>query len=125
MFDYILTGPTSGVSAGQYIMGLILDSILIVNPDFKISDEGKDLIKRWGCVVIACAITVYFFRQNLIGIHESSGKALKIMIATTIMAGIILLWCGLTLLIRGPVNPIFRRPTSTRRSSTRTPPLSS
>ena len=24
MFDYILTGPTSGVSAGQYIMGLIL-----------------------------------------------------------------------------------------------------
>jgi hypothetical protein len=23
MFDYILTGPTSGVSAGQYIMGLI------------------------------------------------------------------------------------------------------
>src|SRR5262249_42142884 len=24
MFDYILTGPTSGVSAGQYIMGLLL-----------------------------------------------------------------------------------------------------
>src|SRR3979411_1327237 len=24
MFDYILTGPTSGVSAGQYIMGLFL-----------------------------------------------------------------------------------------------------
>ena len=23
MFDYILTGPTSGVSAGQYIMGLV------------------------------------------------------------------------------------------------------
>src|SRR5579884_3065887 len=27
MFDYILTGPTSGVSAGQYIVGLILDVV--------------------------------------------------------------------------------------------------
>src|SRR6202790_3634930 len=102
MFDYILTGPTSGVSAGQYIMGLILDSILIVNPDFKISDEGKDLIKRWGSVVIACAVTVYFFRQNLIGIHESSGKALKIMIATTVMAVVMILWCLVTLVVQGP-----------------------
>ena len=25
MFDYILTGPISGVSAGQYIIGLLLD----------------------------------------------------------------------------------------------------
>ena len=111
MFDYILTGPTSGVSAGQYIMGLLLDSLAIVNPDLlKISEEGKDAVRRWGSVLIACAVTLYFFRQNLIGIHESSGKALKIMVATTIMAGIMLLWCGLTLLIRGPVNPIFRGP---------------
>src|SRR4030081_261309 len=27
MFDYILTGPISGVSAGQYIVGLILEII--------------------------------------------------------------------------------------------------
>ena len=27
MFDYILTGPISGVSAGQYIMGLVLDML--------------------------------------------------------------------------------------------------
>ena len=26
MFDYVLTGPISGVSAGQYILGLILES---------------------------------------------------------------------------------------------------
>ena len=39
--------------------------------------------------MIAIAITLYFFRKNLIGIHESSEKALKIMIATTIMAVII------------------------------------
>ena len=35
-------------------------------------------------------ITLYFFRQNLLGIHESSDKALKIMIATTVMAVVML-----------------------------------
>jgi amino acid transporter/nucleotide-binding universal stress UspA family protein len=106
MFDYILTGPTSGVSAGQYIMGLLLDSLTIINPDFKIQGEAaREGVKRWGAVAIACGITVYFFIQNLRGIHESSGKALKIMIATTIMAVLILGWCGLTLLIQGPANP--------------------
>src|SRR6478736_2475082 len=33
MFDYILTGPISGVSAGQYIMGLILQFINLASPD--------------------------------------------------------------------------------------------
>jgi amino acid transporter len=106
MFDYILTGPTSGVSAGQYIVGLILDSLAIISPEMNVTDAGnRDLIKRWGSVLIACGITLYFFRQNLLGIHESSGKALKIMIATTIMAVVILIWCLLTLAIRGPANP--------------------
>src|SRR6476660_3928261 len=27
LFDYVLTGPISGVSAGQYIVGLILDTL--------------------------------------------------------------------------------------------------
>src|SRR3974377_198345 len=34
MFDYILTGPTSGVSAGQYIMGMILQFLGLFAPDF-------------------------------------------------------------------------------------------
>ena len=53
-------------------------------------------------VVIACGVTLYFFRQNLLGIHESSDKALKIMIATTVMAVVILVWCGVTLFVKGP-----------------------
>ncbi len=57
-------------------------------------------------MAIACAVTVYFLRQNLLGIHESSGKALKIMLATTIMGVVMLGWSGLTLAVRGPVNPI-------------------
>src|SRR5947207_1109160 len=87
MFDYILTGPISSVSAGQYIVGLILDSLAIYDPRLAVQDAAtKDAIRSWGSVIIAVAITLYFFRQNLIGIHESSDKAMKIMIATTVMA---------------------------------------
>ncbi|MGA2797371.1 MAG: amino acid permease [Thermoguttaceae bacterium] len=110
MFDYILTGPTSAVSAGQYIVGLLLDTLRIINPDLQFSPDAADAVRRWGSVVIACLITLYFFRQNLLGIHESSGKALKIMYATTVMAAVMLIWCGATLIVRGPVNKVPMTP---------------
>ncbi len=102
MFDYILTGPISGVSAGQYIIGLCRDLYLhIGRPDILQGSEAYQAVVNsfkvymdWGSVVIAICITLYFFRQNLIGIHESSEKALKIMIATTIMAAVVMSWCG-------------------------------
>src|SRR5438045_743146 len=111
MFDYVLTGPTSGVSAGQYIVGLVRAIIQLASPDLfqtlHLSDQATwDLWKRWGSVLIATLITLYFFRQNLIGIHESSDKALKIMIATTIMGAIMLVWCAVTLIVQGPVNRV-------------------
>src|SRR5450756_1561712 len=100
MFDYILTGPTSGVSAGQYIMGLLMQTLNLVfeqlGEPLDISEPVEDVIKRWGAVFLAIAVTLYFFRQNLKGIHESSEKALKIMIATTIMAVIMITWCIVT-----------------------------
>src|SRR6516164_139429 len=94
MFDYVLTGPTSGVSAGQYIMGLLLQLANLASPDaYKAmrldqQDPGQvgEAVIRWGSVVLASLVTLYFLRQNLLGIQESSDKALKIMIATTIMA---------------------------------------
>jgi amino acid transporter/nucleotide-binding universal stress UspA family protein len=110
MFDYILTGPTSAVSAGQYIVGLLLDTVRIINPDLQFSPDTADAVRRWGSVIIACLITLYFFRQNVLGIHESSGKALKIMFATTVMAAVMLVWCGATLLVRGPVNNVPMTP---------------
>ena len=107
MFDYILTGPTSAVSAGAYIMGLAYDTIRFKYPGFLEAAGDKDAFTRWGAVLIAVLITLYFFRQNIIGIHESSGKVLKIMYATTVMAVVILVWCGITLWLRGgPVNPV-------------------
>src|SRR5258708_26047443 len=77
LFDYILTGPISSVSAGQYLIGWILEFVALTNPHLAITDAGvRADIKQYGSVVIAVSITLYFFRQNLIGIHESSGKAL-------------------------------------------------
>ncbi len=50
----------------------------------------------------AVLVTVYFWWSNIKGLHESSGKALRIMQVTTVMVVIFLVWCGLTLLVRGP-----------------------
>jgi amino acid transporter len=101
IFDYLLTGPISGVSAGHYLMGLVLDTLRIfelwVPPDV----ASRDVIKAWGAVAICIAATLYFYRLNIIGIHESSDRALKIMYATTIMVVVMLVWCGLTLAING------------------------
>jgi amino acid transporter len=111
MFDYILTGPTSGVSAGQYIMGLLIQTLrLIFGEQLGISETTEDFLKRWGAVLLAVGVTLYFFRQNLIGIHESSEKALKIMVATTIMAGVMITWCVLTLIVNGAANHVPWQP---------------
>jgi amino acid transporter len=105
LFDYVLTGPISGVSAGQYIVGLILETLTNLF-GLHIGESTAGSIKNWGSVAIACAATLYFLRQNLLGIHESSGKALKIMIATTVMAVVILTWSVVTLVVNGPVNSV-------------------
>lgn len=110
LFDYVLTGPISGVSAGQYVMGLILETWAHMAGS-PISPQSRDWWKSVGSVVIACVITIYFFRLNVVGIHESSDKALKIMAATTVMGVIILAWSALTLLIRGTQNKITFQPT--------------
>src|SRR5437667_3577328 len=38
MFDYILTGPISGVSAGRYIIGLVIETLEQIDPNFRILD---------------------------------------------------------------------------------------
>jgi amino acid transporter len=102
MFDYVLTGPISGVSACQYLIGLLLDTVAYLNPDLKITDfQTRTQIVNLGSMFLCCAITIYFFWQNLKGIHESSDKALKIMMATTVMAVVMLTWSCATLAIQG------------------------
>lgn len=96
IFDYILTGPISSVTAGQYLISLILE--LLEKSGHPLAEsQALTQFKNWGAVVFASAVTIYFFRQNLRGIHESSDKAFKIMIATTVMAVILIGWCLVTL----------------------------
>jgi len=105
LFDYILTGPISGVSAGQYVIGLGLETLERV-AGLVILESTRDGIKGWGSVAIACCITIYFLRQNLLGLHESSRKALRIMMAMTVMGVVMLIWSGVTLYLEGPKNDL-------------------
>ncbi|HWE53010.1 MAG TPA: APC family permease [Bryobacteraceae bacterium] len=95
LFDYILTGPISVVSAGQYLAGLINEISAMVHSTVQISPN-------WFSAGFAILVTIYFWWLNIKGMHESSGKALRIMQITTVMVVIFLVWAPLTLIIRGP-----------------------
>jgi len=107
MFDYILTGPISGVSAGQYIAGLMNDIFATADAHgwipraVHIMFHGTPQVDvNWTSVVFAVAVTVYFWWENTKGIGESSEKALRVMQITTVMVVILLAWSGLTLLMQ-------------------------
>ncbi|HYR84605.1 MAG TPA: APC family permease [Terriglobia bacterium] len=95
LFDYVLTGPISSVSAGQYLGRLANEAGELLNIQFRIAPNQF-------AVFFAILVTLYFWWSNIKGLHESSGKALRIMQVTTVMVVIFLVWCGLTLLVRGP-----------------------
>ena len=94
VFDYILTGPISVVSAGQYL-GALLNEIS------ELLKAGYHINVNLFAAGAGILITTYFWWQNIKGVHESSGKALRIMQITTVMVGILLIWCPLTILISG------------------------
>jgi len=94
VFDYILTGPISSVSAGQYLAGLINETAEMVRRPFHVD---TDLF----ATVFGVAVTLYFWWANTKGIQESSTKALRIMQITTVMVVVILIWAPVTLLLRG------------------------
>lgn len=98
MFDYILTGPISGVSAGQYITGLLnelMDQGALHGwlPVALISGHAARHLPVNGTSALFCAVvTIYFWWQNIKGIEESSDKALEVMKVTTIMVVLLLGW---------------------------------
>ena len=93
MFDYILTGPISGVSAGQYLVGLIAQTSTYFGHAWAPTKATTNLLAAG----IAILITLYFWWRNTRGIHESSDDALKIMYLTTVMVVVLILWCGFTI----------------------------
>ncbi|MGD0628555.1 MAG: APC family permease [Terracidiphilus sp.] len=118
MFDYILTGPISGVSAGQYITGLMNELMNVANtshwlPPALMSANGTpyQFDMNHTSAVFAAVVTIYYWWQNIKGIEESSGKAMQVMQITTIMVIILLIWGVYSVFIKGahlPPPPIVQ-----------------
>ncbi|HEX3820177.1 MAG TPA: APC family permease [Candidatus Sulfotelmatobacter sp.] len=96
LFDYVLTGPISAVVAGQYLAGFIEDLARYIGHPFAHFPENG-FAAAFGILV-----AIYFWWKNTQGIHESSQKAVQIMIITTVMVVILIIWCSITVL-RVPV----------------------
>jgi hypothetical protein len=94
VFDYILTGPISVVSAGQYIAALL-------NEISDLAHQAVHIDPNTFAAGFAVLVTIYFWWTNLKGVHESSGKALRIMQITTVMVVMFLIWCPITIVLKG------------------------
>jgi amino acid transporter len=94
MFDYILTGPISGVSAGLYLVGLLNEVLAYFHFSILLPVNAT-------AAFFAILCTVYFWWENIKGIPESSQKALRIMYVTTVMVVLLIAWSLYTLAVRG------------------------
>src|ERR1700679_2359592 len=78
MFDYVLTGPISGVSAGQYLVGVLNELFVYAHIPIHLHVNGT-------AAAVAIVITLYFWWENIKGVPESSAKERRIMQLTTLM----------------------------------------
>jgi amino acid transporter len=108
MFDYILTGPISGVSAGQYITGLLNEMMVVGGqhgwlPPNLLDGHGHalQLNVNLTSAAVAAIVTVYYWWQNIKGIEESSDKALRVMQITTVMVVVLMVWGIYSVMMRG------------------------
>src|SRR5205814_1619239 len=98
MFDYVLTGPISAVSAGLYLAGLINETgrhfrFLTVQLPPQLFATG-----------FAMLVTLYFWHTNRVGIPFSSGKALRIMQITSVMVLMLIGWSLYTIYNGSPAD---------------------
>lgn len=100
MFDYVLTGPVSSVSAGQYLVGLINHLLPLFHVTYRLPSDFTSML-------IALFVTIYFWRKNVKGIEESSEKAMRIIQITSVMAVILFIWAIITLFVKGFHLPPF------------------
>jgi amino acid transporter len=94
LFDYVLTGPISATSAGQYIVGLLNELAHRAGSSFHLPANETS-------AVLAALVIVYFWWRNTQGLRESSSDALRIVQITSVMVVLLLLWAVATLLSRG------------------------
>src|SRR5712692_5840111 len=113
MFDYILTGPISGVAAGQYLAGLINELLQYFHVSGALSSGTISFIAAGFAVVV----TLYFWWQNTKGVAESSEKALQIMKLVTVMVVLLIAWCIYTVAMRHSALPPLPHPRNLRLSA--------
>ncbi|MCU1292703.1 MAG: amino acid transporter [Bryobacterales bacterium] len=103
VFDYMLTGPISCVSAGVYLGSLINEIASFAHFHLQINPHTF-------AAFFGVAVTLFFWRSNIRGIEESSSAALRIMQITTVMLVALLIWCPLTIVLQGkwalPPSPV-------------------
>lgn len=94
MFDYVLTGAISAVSAGQYLAGLLNSGLPRLHVHWTVEPGLFS-------VLFALAAVAYFWHENIRGIEESSDKAVKIMKLVAAMGAIVFVWSAVTIARRG------------------------
>ena len=108
IFDFILTGPISGVTAGKYIVGLVASTVTYFGYQWAPSTDTGNYL----AAVVAVLATLYFWWRNLKGVHESSDDAMRIMYVTTVMVVMMIGWACLTLVIKGGQMPPLPTPSN-------------
>src|ERR1700676_5510201 len=94
MFDYVLTGPISGVAAGQYLAGLISELLVYMHISGPLAPISISIIAAGFAVVV----TAYFWWEKTKGVSESSEKALHIMKLVTGRVVMLIGWCYYTVI---------------------------
>src|SRR5260221_8599841 len=107
MFDYVLTGPISGVSAGQYLAGLLNELFAYFHLNLVLPENST-------AAFFAVVLTFYFWYENIKGVQEPSHKALRIMQVTPVMVALLIVWCTYTIWVRGAHLPPFPWPSNIR-----------
>jgi amino acid transporter len=110
MFDYVLTGPISGVAAGQYLAGLISELLVHMHISGPLAPTSISIISAGFAVVV----TAYFWWENTKGVSESSEKALQIMKLVTVMVVMLITWCTYTVIVRHSALPPWPHPRNLR-----------
>src|ERR1051326_4763945 len=68
LFDYVLTGPISSVSAGQYLGRLLIDVGTLLH--LPVPADAAEFAAQFA-IFFAILVTMYFWWSNIKGLHES------------------------------------------------------
>ena len=100
MFDYMITGPVSSVSAGLYVSSLLYNILPLLHVNWHVPHK----LFAMGFAVI---VTAFFWRENIKGVEESTDKNFKIMGFVTLVGAVLIIWSLTTVYQRGFTLPPF------------------